>query len=135
MTTVTMETNLFNTEVKAKLICTESLFVNNLSLVSFEQLQNVLGGNDCYVIKLPEDILLWTSVTDGFDDYKHTVTIHNRGISEYIYGNVIITSNDEDNISGMKDLTDKQLDWLKENFCLEESIKHRGYAFTFYLNK
>lgn len=125
----------FEQEIKSMLISSESLFVSNLTLNSFEQLHEVLQSDDCYVINLPENLLLWCSVTYGSNAYQHALTIHSNERTENIYGNIVITSNDDNNLSGMSDLTNKQLAWLQENLRLEESNIHRGHVFSFNLRK
>lgn len=121
-------------QVFSQLVREDSIFVNPFLLDGFEHMQKVLGG-DCIAIALPIDIIFWYSAAATQDPYKHTMTIRYYGKTEHVYGNVLITSNDDDNVNGIRSLSPCQLKWLIDNVYFVRSELHGNYVLKFFVSE
>lgn len=112
----------------------ESHFIaNNIEVENFDHMQALLGG-DCIAIALPYDILLWHHAQIGENNAKHTLTIQQGPQHKEIFGNCILTSNDDYCLSGIRSLSDSQRQWLGQHHSLMESEISGEYVFKFITN-
>lgn len=110
-----------------------TFFTEKVQLRDYQHMQELLGG-DCFAIQLPESILVWCSFQKDRKPYEHSISIASGGYIEVLLGNVVITSNDDDNMNGFRDLSDRQMKWLAQNSQLIKSELNDYFIIQFNVN-
>ncbi|MEK5071771.1 hypothetical protein [Sporosarcina sp. FSL K6-1508] len=127
-----MVTAIVEEKVSSLFFLESNFFANNILLEDFDHMQTLLGG-DCIALALPCDILLWYPVP-GESRVKHTLTIQQATEQKIIYGNCLLTSNDEESLNGIRSLSANQRKWLGDNHSMVESEISGEYVIKFITN-
>lgn len=127
--TMTIETAVCN----SLFLNAGSFFASTIELAGYRHMQQLLGG-ECEAIQLTPNILIWYKPYEnvlGSPDNDHTLTILKGNQSVNLYGNILITSNDDNNLDGIRGLSDQQHKWLGQHSELIISEHTGNYIIQF----